>query len=176
MNHGGTPDSVPAFLSHRVVLRSSLSYAERVRSVDLAGRPMERRVCFFLQQSIPELWMRDRIVLALDADEFLMRPPQLPDADALLAALESHRIASVGASLLEFSPPPPRFPILRTHGAPVISLICFRWRGGLAGTRPSASTRFFREVVIAVPYTTTPFKVLSIVIGVIGLSAVTRRA
>lgn len=123
MNHGGTPDSVPAFLSHRVVLRSSLSYAERVRSVDLAGRPMERRVCFFLQQSIPELWMRDRIVLALDADEFLMRPPQLPDADA-----------------------------------------------------PSASTRFFREVVIAVPYTTTPFKVLSIVIGVIGLSAVTRRA
>jgi hypothetical protein len=114
---------VPAFLSHRVVLRSSLSYAERVRSVDLAGRPMERRVCFFLQQSIPELWMRDRIVLALDADEFLMRPPQLPDADALLA-----------------------------------------------------STRFFREVVIAVPYTTTPFKVLSIVIGVIGLSAVTRRA
>jgi hypothetical protein len=170
----GSSDGSAEYLAAQsdcVVLRSPLSYAERVRSVDLAGRQMERRACFFFKQYIPELWLRDRIVLALDADEFLLLPPEIPDADALLAALERHRISSVGASLLEFFPPqlsdledpcsPGDLSDLLRH-APCYDhapLTRFRWRGGLAGIRPSASTRIFRQAGIAEPYTTTPFKV-----------------
>jgi len=170
----GSTDGSPRFIAAQpdcVLLRSPLSYAERVRSVDLAGRSMERRACFFFKQYIPELWLRHRMVLALDADEFLLLPPELPDSDALLAALERHHVDSVGASLLEFFPPqladlepacsPKDFADLISH-APCYDhapLTRFRWRGGLASVRPSASTRIFRAAGIAEPYTTTPFKV-----------------
>ena len=170
----GSTDGSAAYLAAQsdcVLLRSSLSYAEPVRSPDLAGRWLERRACFFFKQYIPEIWLRGRLVLALDADEFLLLPPGVADAGALLAALERHGVSSVGASLLEFFPPrladleqdcaPASFEDLIRH-APCYdhaALTRFRWRGGLAGIRPSASSRIFRAAGIAHPYTTTPFKV-----------------
>ena len=170
----GSSDGSAAYIAAQadcVLLRSPLSYAERVRSVDLAGRSMERRACFFFKQYIPELWLRDRIVLALDADEFLLLPPDVPDAESLLANMELHRVQTVATSLLEFFPPqlsdlerectPAGLEDLLAH-APCYDhapLTRFRWRGGLAGIRPSASTRIFRSAGIAHPYTTTPFKV-----------------
>lgn len=166
----GSADFIAA-QSDCVLLRSPLTYAEPVRSVDLAGRPMERRACFFFKQYIPELWLKDRIVLALDADEFLLLPPAVPDAEALLKAMEGHRIHTVATSLLEFFPPdladleqdcvPADLDDLLGY-APCYDqapLTRFRLRGGLAGIRPSASTRIFRTAGIAHQYTTTPFKV-----------------
>lgn len=154
-----------------VLLRSPLTYAESVHSVDLAGRSLERRACFFFKQYIPELWLHNRFVLALDADEFLLLPPELPDADALLGALQQHRIHTVGAALVEFFPSrlsdlereavPEDLPDL-LETAPYYDhapLTRFRWRGGLQGIRPSASTRIFRNAGLKQPYVTTQFKV-----------------
>lgn len=170
----GSTDGTASYIAAQsdcVLLRSPLSYAEPVRSVDLSGRSMERRACFFFKQYIPELWLKDRFVLALDADEFLLLPPGLADADALLDALQRHQIDTVATSLLEFYPPSlsdlereiipadldDLFAIAPCYDhAP---LTRFRWRGGLAGVRPSASTRIFRRAGLAQPYTTTPFKV-----------------
>lgn len=170
----GSSDGSAAYIASQhdcVLLRSSLTYAEPVLSVDLAGRRMERRACFFFKQYIPELWLNHRFVLALDADEFLLLPPELPDADALLAALKQHRIHTVGAALVEFFPSrlvdleqeekPEDLPDLLAT-APYYDhapLTRFRWRGGLAGIRPSASTRIFRSAEMKQPYVTTPFKV-----------------
>lgn len=154
-----------------VLLRSPLTYAESVRSVDIAGRSLERRACFFFKQYIPELWLNNRFVLALDADEFLLLPPALRDADELLGALQRHRIHTVGAALVEFFPSrlsdlereamPEDLPDLLA-AAPYYDhapLTRFRWRGGLQGIRPSASTRMFRNAGLKQPYVTTPFKV-----------------
>lgn len=170
----GSTDGSAAYVAAQddcVLLRSPLSYAQPVVSVDLAGRRLQRRACFFFKQYIPELWLAGRMVLALDADEFLLLPPQIADAEALLAALDQHGVATVGTSLLEFFPP--QLADLEQERIPADSqdlleqapcydqaaLTRFRWRGGLAGIRPSASTRIFRAAGIAHPYTTTPFKV-----------------
>ena len=170
----GSSDGSAAYIAAQgdcVLLRSPLSYAETVSSVDLAGRPMERRACFFFKQYIPELWLRGRMVLALDADEFLLLPPGIHDADALLAAMHRHGVHTAGTSLLEFFPEQLSDLEHEREAASLEDLLAqapcydhapltrFRWRGGLAGIRPSASTRIFRGAGIAHPYTTTPFKV-----------------
>jgi len=154
-----------------LLLRSQVKYSQIILAKDLSGRISKRRACYFLKQYIPELYLHDKYVLSLDADEFLVLPPCFPDLPSLVTYLSSRNIHTIAASLIEFYPRYLSDLSRHTtascfdhllHVAPLydhLPLLRPRLFGGFRVVNQSASTRIFTSAHIKSPYTTTPYKI-----------------
>lgn len=100
-------DGTASFLSDQpdcVVLRMPLRFGQVI-----AYKPRNRRLAInragiLMKNEIPELLLRDKFVLYLDADEFLFLPPGVSSVRDVIARVECIGETSVGASVVEFFP------------------------------------------------------------------------
>ena len=67
-----------------------------------AGALFDRRLPHVLKESVPESLLRDRWVLTVDADEFLVLPSEFQDLPQLIAALERREQPYLTAPMVDF--------------------------------------------------------------------------
>jgi glycosyltransferase involved in cell wall biosynthesis len=87
-----------------VTLTSSLKFADVVLLRFPNGRIRKMRAGVFLKISIPQVLFRGRTSLCVDADEFLMLPPNILHIREVLARLRKSGQRAVLASVVEFYP------------------------------------------------------------------------
>jgi hypothetical protein len=140
-----------------VLLESPHSYGEEIV---LAGPSGERRLRagIAFKTLIPRRFLAGRYAICLDADEYLVLPPDIDSLPQLVDLLARHDVVSVAASLVDFFPAtlaemqqPREFPtgpaMLGGHGwfdaVPLLD-----WLPGKPGPQQvndNASTRLFRK-------------------------------
>lgn len=99
-------DGTRAFLSSQpdcVVLTSEFGFGDPVTAAYPGAPPKTDRWGTYLKSVIPRAFLRRKYALYVDADEFLVLPPELGLRE-VYASLAAHSIDAVAASLLEVYP------------------------------------------------------------------------
>lgn len=87
-----------------VVMRSDQSYGKSVRYVDPEGKARDERLGSYLKIALPHLFFDGPFVGYLDADEFLILPPEVSSLTDIVARLRIEGATSAVASVVEFFP------------------------------------------------------------------------
>ncbi|MBF9059088.1 hypothetical protein HKCCSP123_07825 [Rhodobacterales bacterium HKCCSP123] len=87
-----------------IVMRSELSYGDEIRFRDPDGKLRRERAGIYFKIALPHLFFDGPYVGYLDADEFLILPPDVGSIQEVLARLDAEGAPSVVASVVEFFP------------------------------------------------------------------------
>jgi glycosyltransferase involved in cell wall biosynthesis len=87
-----------------VLLSSQLTFGQEIRVTMPGGREITERAGMLMKRVIGETYCSGDYALYVDADEFLVLPPAVPDVPTLFSRLRAHSIDAIVASLVEFYP------------------------------------------------------------------------
>ena len=150
-----------------VLLRCELQFGQQIRVRMPDGRCIEERAGMLYKRVIGDTYCRGRYAIYVDADEFLVLPPAVPDIPQLFERLKKDSIDAVVASLVEFYPrtarellgdaEPRSFEDLVELYGWFDAIPLVRFRPGLAPARinASASARLFERYGLTRPVSGT---------------------
>ncbi|MBP0482018.1 glycosyltransferase family 2 protein [Sagittula salina] len=87
-----------------VVMRSELSFGMELRYTDPDGQESVERMGTYMKIALPHLFFDGAYVAYVDADEFLILPPDIASMQAVVDRLRAEGAPSAVASVVEFFP------------------------------------------------------------------------